>query len=178
MAAFSDPEKNIRQFAIGNNWHVADFGVGSGAYTVAAARAVSPDGHVYAIDVRQNLLARVKHEAERAHLPNVSVIHGDLEVPGGSQLDDRSMDAAVVSNILFEIEDKRGFVREVKRVLRPRGKALVVEWRDSFGGLGPTPRQVVSPEALKALFAEAGFAFEREIVPGAHHYGFIFRRAD
>ena len=96
---FSNPQHNIEQFALGDDMRVADFGTGSGAYALAAARAVGADGKVYAIDVRQESLVRLKKEAEGARLRNIEVLRGDLEKLGGSGLRDGAVDAVVASNI-------------------------------------------------------------------------------
>ena len=173
---FSNPEKNIEQFILGDGWHVADFGAGSGAYALAAARAVGADGKVYAIDVKADVLARIKKEADAARIHNVEVLRGNLEKLGGSNLRDGAMDAVIVSNILFQIDDKQTFTREAARVLRKGGKALVVDWSQSFGGAGPEAGAIVREETAQELFIAAGFSYERSIDAGAHHYGLVFKK--
>jgi len=165
---FTDPQKNIKQFSVGEGWHIADFGVGSGAYALAAAERVGSEGRVYAIDVQK--------KAQEQGLSNIEVVWGDVEEPNGSKLKDGSMDGVIVSNILFQVEDKKGLAVEVRRVLRGGGRVLVVDWTESFGGLGPREDHIVSGEQAKELFKDAGFEFEQEIQAGAHHYGMIFKK--
>lgn len=174
---FSDPKKNIEQFVLGEDMHVADFGSGSGAYSIAAAFAVGADGKVYAIDAKPELLSRLKKEAEEARLSNIEVINGNLEDEGGSNLRDGAMDAVIVSNILFQINDKSTFVSEVKRVLHSGGRVLVVDWKESFGGAGPQPENIIKEEAIKALFVSLGFSYEKNIDAGAYHYGIVFKKS-
>ncbi len=173
---FSNPEKNIEQFILGDGWHVADFGAGSGAYALAAARAVGADGKVYAIDVKADVLARIKKEADAARLHNVEVLRGNLEKLGGSGLRDAAMDAVIISNILFQIDNKQTFAREAARVLKKGGKALIVDWSESFGGVGPEASAVYREDAAKELFIAAGFSYERSIDAGAYHYGLVFKK--
>jgi len=174
--AFSDPQKNINQFALGEGWHVADFGAGTGAYTLAAALAVGGDGKVYAIDVQEGKLLRIKNEAHAQGLSNVEIIRGNLEKSGGSSLGDESVDAVIVSNILFQIDDKESFATEVNRILRIGGRVLVVDWTDSFEGLGPEASHVISEESAKELFLDAQFKYEKNIDAGEHHYGIVFKK--
>ncbi len=96
--AFSDPTSNIEQFSLQYGMRVADFGAGSGFYSLAAARAVGPHGHVYALDVQKDLLAKIKNDAVKANLANIEVLWADVEKPGGSKLKDRSLDAVIISN--------------------------------------------------------------------------------
>lgn len=176
IMAFSDPEQNIAQFNLPEGGHVADFGVGSGAYAFAAAKRVGSEGRVYAVDIQKPLLQKVKNEGLRQHIANIQILWGDVEHPGGTQLKDGSMDAVMATNILFQLGDKNAFVEEVKRVLHPKGKVLVVDWSGSFGGMGPAERDVVSKETAQKFFLDKGFTLEKEIEAGDHHYGFIFRK--
>lgn len=67
-------------------------------------------------------------------------------------------------------------VREAKRVLRPGGRALVIDWTDSFGGLGPKPEMVFRKEKAGEMFEKNGFHLDREILAGVHHYGLIYKK--
>jgi len=173
---FTDPSSNLQQLALGVGWHVADFGSGSGAYALAAAKRVGPDGRVYAVDVQKELLQKIKNEARTQRFSNIEIIWGNVEEYGGSKLRDNAMDAVIASNILFQIEKKDGFIKEIKRVLKPRGRVLIVDWTDSFGGLGPKQEAVVTEETAKKMFQDGGFEFEQSIQAGDHHYGVIFKK--
>lgn len=173
---FSDPQKNVQQFGLEAGTAVADLGAGAGFYTVAAARAVGPQGRVYAVDVLKDMLERIKNEAARSGLTNIESLWGNIEKLGGTRLADASAEAALVCNALFQVEDKNALVLEVKRILKPKGRMLLVDWKESFYGMGPQPEHVVSEGIARALFEKAGFVFERAISAGAHHYGLIFKR--
>lgn len=173
--AFSEPEKVLKQFSVGEDWHVADFGVGSGAYALLAGKHAS-SGRVYAIDIQKSLLAKVKKEAEEKGIRNIDVIWGNAEKRGGSHLGDGSVDGVIVANLLFQVESKKGVAEEAYRILRHKGRALVVDWTDSFGGLGPHPESVFGKEKARRVFEEAGFEYEQEIDAGEHHYGLILKK--
>jgi len=175
---FSNPEENIERFGLEPGMLVADFGAGSGAYTIPLARAVGRRGVVYAIDIQQELLSRIKNTANKGGLENVETVWGDIETLGGSGLQDGSIDAVIISNVLFSIEDKDSLVQEASRVLKQSGTVLVVDWKDSFGGLGPRAESVVPLYEAKELFAKHNFNFQREIEVGAHHYGAVFKRGN
>ncbi len=173
---FSDPIKNVESVGIQAGMEIADFGSGSGHYTLAAARALVSTGRVYAIDVNKDLLTKLKNHATKEGLYNVEVIWGDIEKTGGTKLRESTIDLVFLSNILFQIENKDNLIKEVKRVLKPNGRVLVVDWADSFGGIGPTAQMVVSKDKATTLFESSGFHMDREISAGSHHYGFIFKK--
>jgi arsenite methyltransferase len=173
---FSDPEKNIEQLGLGEGNYVADFGSGSGFYSFAAAQKVGTNGRVYSLDIQKDLLQKVKKEAQARGLANIEIIWADLEHLGGSKLRDASMDAVILANILFQLEDKDKPVLEINRILKRGGRVLVVDWLSSFGGLGPQAKDVLSKEKTQELFIKHGLTFDRDISAGAQHYGFIFRK--
>jgi len=173
---FSDPAKIIQQCGIQPGMIIADFGAGSGFYTLAVAQALSSTGKVYAIDAQKELLVRLETEARRINLSNVDVIWGDVEKSGGTKIKDSTVTLVLICNVLFQLEDKRSTLNEAKRILIPGGRVLVVDWQDSFGGIGPRKDQVVTKDAAVKLFESCGFASEREISAGSHHYGFMFKK--
>ncbi len=173
---FSDPVKNIEQFKLSKGMFVADFGAGSGFYTMSAAKSVEDRGRVYAIDVQKDLLQRIKNEANIKQIPNIEIIWGDVEKIGGTKLKDDSIDAVIIANIFFQAADKNNICLEARRVLKKGGKALVVDWLDSFGGLGPRQNDVVPPSMAKEIFQKNDFALEKEFNAGEHHYGLIFKK--
>lgn len=173
---FSDPRNNLEQLGISDGTIIADLGSGSGFYSMEAARMVAPLGKVYAIDVQRDMLERLKREAQKLHIRNIDIVHGDLERMGGTKIRENLCDVALVSNVLFMIEDKKTFLQEVRRILKPKGRILIVDWSASFSHMGPHPDHVVYKDATLIMLKEAGFSFEREIRAGAHHYGIIARK--
>lgn len=173
---FSDPQKNLEQFDIAPGMKVADLGSGAGYYTFAMARIVGSSGRVYALDVQKDLLATLKREAEKKHLFNIDIVWSDFEIPPPGKLKENLIERAVVANVLFQIKNKDDFVREIARIVRPGGKVLVIDWLDSFGGIGPEQREVLPKENCRTLFEKNGFELERNISAGLHHYGFVFKK--
>ena len=173
---FSVPEKNIEQLRLLPDQVVADFGAGGGAYTIAAALELRGTGKVYAIEVQKDLLTRLENTCRDQHLGNVGFIWGDLETSGGTKLRDQSVDVAILSNVLFQALDRKVMIEEVKRVLRDKGKLLLIDWTGSFNNLGPTPDQVFPELEARKLIEATRFTFERNIDAGNFHYGMIFRK--
>jgi ubiquinone/menaquinone biosynthesis C-methylase UbiE len=170
---FSDPEKNITQFGLQHGMSVADLGSGTGFYALAAAKVVGGNGKVYAVEVQKDLLEKLKNSANLAHLTNIEVIWGDIENIGGTRLRDNCVDRVIASNVVFQLEHKDNFCLEVKRILKPGGKVLVIDWSDT----SPlSPRTIVPRTQAELLFQKAGFTLESTISAGDHHYGLIFKR--
>src|SRR5205085_646427 len=103
-------------------------------------------------------------------------VHGDIEQLGGSNLPPEHADVCIISNVLFSAEHKEALAREAKRILKRGGRALIIDWAGSFGGLGPHEDQVQSERAAKKLFEDEGFAFVESVPAGLYHWGFVMRK--
>ena len=171
---FVDPNKNIAQLGLHVGMRVADFGSGTGFYVKAASAHVGNSGKVYAIEVQKGMVKRLESEIKQWKLSNVDCIWGDIENIGGTKIAEKSMDAVIISNVLFQVEDKLGLIDEAKRILKKQGKVLLIDWKESFGGMGPAPHHVVDEKKARELFTKRGFKFVENIAAGDHHYGIIF----
>lgn len=173
---FVDPRIVVSQFHLRPGDRVGDLGAGVGHYLKPLSKAVGAEGKVFAVEIQRNLAEAAAVLVRTERLSNVETIWGDLEAPGGTKIKDQSLEAALFSNTLSMIENKDAALTEAKRVLRKGGKLLVIDWSDSFGGMGPSPAMVINEVDAKAHAERAGFTFERSFVAGGHHYGLSFRK--
>ena len=167
------PEEVIKRLGIAEGSRVADFGAGSGHWTIALGKRVGPKGNVYAIDVQKELLSSVLSRAREEGLKNIEVIWGDFDTAGGSKIAASVVDYAVLANTLFQLENKKVAAEEIKRVLKPSGKLLLVDWKDSFSQMGPHKDMVVKKEGGEQIFRDAGFKVEESFDVGNHQWGMI-----
>lgn len=175
---FVNPGKIIEILGVMPQMTVADFGCGSGHYVIEAARRVGKSGKVYGIDIQQDMLSFVRSQAKLEHFSNVETIWADLEMPDATQLKDNAVDVIIISNILFQAENKEQIVKEAFRILKTEGKAAVIEWgtEEQTPGFGPAPGSRISPSDAKNLFEKLGFVLEKEFDPGENHYGLVFKK--
>jgi len=171
---FSSPHENVLQLGLREGMKVGDFGAGSGHYARAAAPIVGHGGKVYAIDVQEDVLKHIKLNSHIHHQNIINTIWGDIEKSGGTHLRDASLDAVLLANTFFQIENRFGLLAEMKRVLKSGGKLMVVDWAGSYGGIGPVPEKVVSEHETEDFFISSGFHKVKSFRAGPHHYGIIF----
>ncbi len=174
---FAHPARNVAALALQPGMRVADFGSGSGAYALAIAEQLGGTGRVYAIDIQKDLLRRLSSEAAHRGYKHIDMIWADLEVPRASKLAEHSIDLVLISNLLFQVHDKSRVIREAKRIVKTAGRIVIIDWSESFGGMGPIKTDVVSKDAALTLVRAAGLELVREFPAGAHHYGLIMQIA-
>ncbi len=172
---FTNPSQNILQLGLTEGMKVADFGAGTGFYSKAASERVGYSGKVYAIEVQKDLVKKLEHDIRDWGLSNVECIWGDIEKRGGTKIADHSMDRVILSNVLFQVEDKLGLLDEIKRVLKKEGEVLLIDWNKAIGGIGPTSSSLVLQGEALELFKKRGFEFVKNISTNPHHYGIIFK---
>jgi ubiquinone/menaquinone biosynthesis C-methylase UbiE len=176
LGDFSDPKKVIKNIGLRKGMTVADIGTGSGFYTFASAEEVGPEGKVYSIEVQKEIVGRVKKEAVEQGFKNVEVLWANAENVGGTHLAKESIDVVIVSNTLFQMANKTSFAQEAYRITKPGGTMALIDWSESFNGLGPHSGYVVTKEEGKMLFEGYGFVFQTDFDAGAHHWGIILKR--
>lgn len=172
---FTDPVKNLKAFQLEENNIVADLGAGTGFYSVAAAKMV-PRGKVYAVEVQKDFVKTVTNKAREAHVSNIEVLWGDIEKLGGTKLKDNIVDAVIVSNVLFQIEHRDQFMEEAKRIMKPGGRLLLIDWTAGVSVMGPNAKDFMPKKSARELFEKKGFVYDRDIEAGVQHYGIIFKK--
>lgn len=172
-AHFSEPRENVMQLALREGMRVGDFGAGSGHYARSAAAVVGREGKVYAIDVQEDVLKHASLNMPRHGHGVVEYVWGNIEKLAGTKLREHSLDAVILANVLFQIEDRAGLFAEIRRVLKSGGKLLVVDWAGSYGGMGPHREQVVTEHAGEELCITNGFYKAKGFRAGSHHWGLV-----
>jgi len=167
---FLDPEEGLKQLRLKKGMTAADFGSGSGGWAIPLAKILE-EGKVYAIDILEEPLSALKSRARLEKIFNVEIIQSNIEATRGSKLSDSSCDLVLMTNLLFECDNKKMVLEEGKRVLKPGGKILVVDWQKD----NPLTSEVewVSIEEVKKIAKELGFKIEKEFEAGIYHWGLI-----
>jgi len=137
-----------------NDWTVADFGCGTGQLAADLAPNVR---RVVGIDNSSAMLQAAASQTQE--FDNVELKQAQLtDVP----IDDASCDAVLCVLVLTYLEDPAAVLAEMHRVLRPGGKAVVVDLmlhdRDDFRRSLGQRSMGFTPDSLDQLFNDAGFS--------------------
>ncbi len=103
---------------------VADIGSGSGAFSIPMARAIAPNGTLYAVDIDQALIDFVGERAKKEDVGNVRTVLGEYDDP---KLPVRSVDVAFFHRVLHMIEHRQAYLNAVAKYLKPDGRIVIIE---------------------------------------------------
>ncbi|MBU4332609.1 class I SAM-dependent methyltransferase [Patescibacteria group bacterium] len=170
-----DAQKVLETVGITQNMKVGDFGCGGlGYFTLTAAKMVGRDGVVYAVDILKSVLGGVAERAKAENLDNVKTIWSNLEIYGATKIDNESLDIGLLINILFQAKKDSDIIKECLRLVKPGGKLLIVDWKQTGAPLGPPPQERVSLEGIKQIAQNLGLKEEQSFEAGPYHFGIIF----
>lgn len=168
MEGFLNPQEVLKQLKLKEDMVAADFGCGSGGWVIPLAKKLE-EGKIYAIDILEEPLSALRAKTKLEKIINVETIKADVE-KGVNILDD-NLDLVLMTNLLFECQDKKSVLEEGKRILKKGGKILVVDWKKD-APLGPKEGRV-SAENVKKIAKELNLKLEKEFEAGTYHYGLI-----
>lgn len=153
---------------------VLELACGTGVVTRELVQQVLPDGQLIALDLNQEML-NIAQEKCDAWPGSVLFIQGTADASG---IEDQSVDKIVCQQGFQFFEDKRAVAKEIYRILKPNGEAIISTWSKvsqcdifhavciSLEALGydqiskkmRLPFDLVTKETLQASFQGVGFS--------------------
>ena len=140
----------------GGTW--ADLGAGTGAFTLALADLIGPQGVIYAIDRDRAALVELRN-AFVSSVPQAELRIGHADFTRRIDLSD--LDGVVMANSLHFVEDKAPVLALVRAYLKHGGRLLLVEY-DSDRGNAWVPHPMTF-ETWSAVATDAGFLDTRRL---------------
>lgn len=172
-----NPVELLKRAGVSWNMKVGDFGCGGmGYFSLQAARMVGENGTVYAVDVLKSALTSVASIAKQSGLKNVTTVWSNIEIYKATKIPTASLDVALVKNVLFQTKNRAAFLREVHRLMKPKAKMLVVDWKMTGSPLGPVQRDRVAPEEVRTIAHDLGLEEKDSFEAGQFHFGLLFAK--
>lgn len=120
---FHKPEKILSGY-IREGMTVLDLGCGPGYFTIEMARRVGDCGKVIAADLQQGMLDKLRKKISGTPSERIIELHKCAEDTLGIS---QKVDFVLASWMVHEVPDQDRLFRELKSILSPEGKILIIE---------------------------------------------------
>lgn len=153
-----DPEVIFDQLSLKPGDHFLDLGCGPGEYAIYAARLIGDSGVVYALEKWDYMIDGLAQEAAAQGLLNLKPMTADITEP--LPIKDKSIDVCLLSTVLhiFDLSKiEKTLFNEIRRVLKPDGRVVIIECKKEDQSFGPPKHMRLSPEEVETSIAKYGF---------------------
>lgn len=165
----------LNKVSVEDKMKIADLGCGaSGHFIFPASIMAGNSGLVYAVDIQKTMLETVSRRVKQENIKNVKIKWSDLEIFNATEIESGSLDIALLINTLYQSHKRVEIIREAIRMLKKRGKLVIVEWKNIALPFGPPPEERVKTDLLKIGAQKLGLKLEEEFEAGHYHYGMLF----
>ncbi|NMO16749.1 class I SAM-dependent methyltransferase [Pyxidicoccus fallax] len=152
--AEEQPEVMLDALGLKPGMRVADVGAGVGFHTVRLARRVAPGGHVWATDIQEEMVSRLRSNVEAAGLNNVTPV---LTKPDETGLPDGQLDLVLMVDVFHELAEPERMLAKLRRALAPGGRVALVEFRAEDPNVPIKQEHKMSVAQVDAELEAAGF---------------------
>ena len=167
------PDEVVKALDLKNRDVVADIGAGTGYFSRRLARAVAPDGKVYAVDVATDILAYLQERADRESIHNIVTI---VSRPDDPLLSANSLDLAFFCDTTHHIEHRVNFYRKLLPALKAHGRMAIIDYPPDSPHSPHKSEQMVPRSQVISEAEQAGFKFVKDFQFLPYHYFLIFEK--
>jgi len=171
---FMEPFHILSQIGLKEGDKFIDLGCGAGFFSLPAAKMVGKKGKVYAVDIQESMLEATRTKATQQNLENISFIQADIETGRGLEIRSNIADIVLISNVLFQVPNKRGVLHLAKNLVKKGGKVVVIEWEQKTP-LGPSLADRVPKSEVINIAKDVGLNLIQELEAGLYHYALVFK---
>jgi ubiquinone/menaquinone biosynthesis C-methylase UbiE len=162
-----NPEVTLKSVGLSAGMVFVDVGCGDGFFTIPAAQLVDEEGAVYAVDIDASAIESLRDKAAEKGLKNVTAKVGEAEE---TVFCEECADMVFYGRVLHDFKDPARVLCNAKRMLKPTGTLVDLDWKKKPTLLGPPVRIRFSEEQAAGLIKAAGFTVESVKSAGRNFY--------
>ena len=153
-----DPELVFDALSLKEGDIFLDMGCGPGDYSIRASEILGDSGITYALDRWQDVVDDLAEKAGSRGLGNIRAIVSDIteHLP----VEDESVDLCFISTVLHSLDltyFEKSLFGEIRRVLKPGGRVVIIECKKEEQPFGPPMSMRLSPEEIESSIMRYGF---------------------
>lgn len=167
---WQNPEQILIDIGLKPGMIFVDMGCGDGYFAIPAARIVGQEGKVIAVDIDRGSIMRLRQKAIEEELGNLSAEAHTAEETIACE---GCADFVFFGIDLHDFVDPTQVIRNAKRMLRPSGLLVDLDWKPEPTSFGPPLEKRFSIDKAQQLIRSAGFHVNSVNEAGPYHYVII-----
>lgn len=164
---WQDPEAILTDIGLKRGFTFVDIGCGYGFFALPAAKLVGEKGMVYGLDANDEAIRWLKKKAAKESIRNLNLQVGAAEE---TVLCEACADIVFFGIVLHDFNDPARVLMNAKRMLKPTGRLVDLDWKKEPMQLGPPLRIRFSEKEATSFIKNIGFAIETVKEVGQYHY--------
>jgi ubiquinone/menaquinone biosynthesis C-methylase UbiE len=148
-------------------------GCGDGYFALPAAHRVGHKGTVYAVDIDAGAVGRLRDQAAKEGLIN---LFSEVRAAEETVVCEGCADVVFFGIDLHDFRDPVKVLLNAKRMLRPSGRLIDLDWKDQPMESGQPQEKRFSIDKARNLIVTAGFGIVSVNDAGPYHYLIIAAR--
>jgi ubiquinone/menaquinone biosynthesis C-methylase UbiE len=164
-----NPRATLLRVGFKEGMKLCDIGAGTGIFSFPATEISNDD--VYALEISDNMIEVLSARMAERNIKNLKVKKVDS---GILPVENNICDMAIMVTVLHEIEDKEFMLDEIKRILRVKGKLMIIEFHKRETPMGPPVDHRISEEYVEELCSNNGLRTISKFSLGDNFYTVVF----
>lgn len=164
---WQDPVTIFSAIGLSTGMVFIDIGCGEGYFSLPAARMVGTGGKVLAADINPDAVAALRASAANEGLDNLSV---DLKAAEETVFCEGCADIVFFGIDLHDFADPPKVLSNARRMLKPSGRLIDLDWKDEPMDFGPPQVKRFSVRKAQGMIEAAGFRILSVRDAGPYHY--------
>ncbi|MBB6218127.1 ubiquinone/menaquinone biosynthesis C-methylase UbiE [Anaerosolibacter carboniphilus] len=164
-----NPRTTLIRVGFEEGMKLCDIGAGTGIFSFPATEISNDD--VYALEISDKMIEVLSSRMAERNIKNLKVKKVDSDI---LPVESNICDMAIMVTVLHEIKNKDFMLNEIIRILKTKGKLMIIEFHKRKTPMGPPMEHRISEEYVEEICSNNGLKMISKFSLGDNFYTVVF----